>query len=490
MGQHHPFFLCLLLLILPGGPALGATALSRPLQLAYQEILKLKAEGARRLIRQELRENPDNGAALLLDNYPDFLRQVVSQDAGTYQATMEAQEARLEKIRRSREQSPYRLFAQAEIRIHMALCQFFFDEEIKAAWNIRQAFLLLEQNQKLYPDFYPNRKSLGLLQFALGTVPDSYHWILSLLGMKADVKAGIRNIRLAATQVHPFQTEASLLYHFLDDMLHREEEAPVAYFTSLAKAHPDNLLYTFMAVAILQKRKQGDQALAFFRQRPGGKAYLPLTFMHHMAADMYLFRGDYSQSVAENKFFLSHYRGRHYVKDAYYKMYLASWMQRNFTQAAEYLQQVGLQGDDFAEEDANALKACQRAQPINYILMKARLHTDGGYFRQADQVLAAFDLGQEQPAKDKIEYFYRKARVQHGLHNLNEARIYYKKTLELSGKLPYYFAPNAALQLGYMALAEKDLAQARYYFKKALAYPQHDYKRSIDSKAKVALAAL
>jgi hypothetical protein len=122
--------------------------------------------------------------------------------------------------------------------------------------------------------------------------------------------------------------------------------------------------------------------------------------------------------------------------------------------------------------------------------MKARLHTDGGYFRQADQALTAFDLRKEQTTKDKIEYFYRKARVQHGLRNLNEARIYYQKTMELSGNLPYYFAPNAALQLGYMALAEKDLVQARYFFKKALAYPQHDYKRSIDSKAKVALAAL
>lgn len=491
MALHHPFFLWLILLLtLPCRPAQAASAFTHPLQQAYQEILKLKVEAGQQLLQEELRHHPDNLAALLLDNYPVFLRQVISQNPDTYQAAIAAQEARLEKIRRSREKSPYRLFAQAEIKIHMALCQFFFDDELKATWNIRQAFLLLEQNQSLYPDFYPNRKSLGLLQFALGSVPDSYHWVLSLLGMKADVKAGIRNIRLAADHAHPFQTEATLLYHFLDDMLHREEQAPLAYFLRLAKAQPDNLLFSFLAVSMLQKRKQCDQALAFFQQRPTGKAYLPLTFMHHMAADMYLFRGDYSRSLAENRYFLNHYQGRHYVKDAYYKMYLANWMQHSYSQANEYLQLVGAKGDVFVEEDANAFRFYQRPQPLNFILLKARLHTDGGYFRQADQALIAFDLQQQHPTKDKIEYFYRKARVQHGLLNLAAARNYYQKTLDLSGNLPYYFAPNAALQLGYMALGENNLTQARYYFKKALAYPQHDYKRSIDSKAKVALGAL
>jgi hypothetical protein len=64
-------------------------------------------------------------------------------------------------------------------------------------------------------------------------------------------------------------------------------------------------------------------------------------------------------------------------------------------------------------------------------------------------------------------------------HSLQQA---YQQILQLK--------VDAALQLGYMALGKKNVAQARYYFKKALAYPQHDYKRSIDSKAKVALGAL
>ncbi|MGV3641871.1 MAG: DUF3808 domain-containing protein [Adhaeribacter sp.] len=479
-----------LLLVLPGRPAAATTVLGPGLHQAYREILKLKADAGQALVEAELRARPANLAALLLANYTDMLQQVSSQNPATYAATMQAQEARLQKIRRSREQSPYRLYAQAEIRIHQALCQFLFDDELKAVWNIRQAFMLLEQNQRLYPDFYPNRKSLGLLQFALGSVPDSYHWVLSLLGMKADVKTGIRNLKAAADHPHFFQAEAQMLYHFLDDMLHREEQGPLAFFLHQARSQPDNLLACFMAVSILQKRKHCDEALAFFRKRPQGPAYLPLDFMHHMAADMYLFRGDYRRSLAENNLFLSRYRGLHYVKDAYHKMYLAALLQGQTAKAKQYLDLVQQKGSDFVEEDVLAQRASQTTPHLNLHLMKARLHTDGGYYPQAEEALAAFAQKQGHPTKDKIEYYYRKARVYHGLQQLDKAREYYLKTLEMAGSLPYYFAPNAALQLGYMALGNKEKGQARFYFKKALAYPNHEYKRSIDSKAKVALGAL
>nr|HPI81275.1 hypothetical protein [Cyclobacteriaceae bacterium] len=54
----------------------------------------------------------------------------------------------------------------------------------------------------------------------------------------------------------------------------------------------------------------------------------------------------------------------------------------------------------------------------------------------------------------------------------------------------WYFAPNAALQLGYIARADHNLAEARRYFELALDYRDHPYKNSIDSKARSALDRL
>jgi len=54
----------------------------------------------------------------------------------------------------------------------------------------------------------------------------------------------------------------------------------------------------------------------------------------------------------------------------------------------------------------------------------------------------------------------------------------------------WYFAPNSALQLGYIFRDQADAIEARQYFEKALSYKKHVYKNSIDNKARSALASL
>jgi uncharacterized protein HemY len=68
--------------------------------------------------------------------------------------------------------------------------------------------------------------------------------------------------------------------------------------------------------------------------------------------------------------------------------------------------------------------------------------------------------------------------------------MYYEKTIEMNGNANWYFAPNACLQLGYLMLEENDVAAAEEYFEMALSYKKHEYKNSIDTKAKTALAQL
>jgi uncharacterized protein HemY len=46
------------------------------------------------------------------------------------------------------------------------------------------------------------------------------------------------------------------------------------------------------------------------------------------------------------------------------------------------------------------------------------------------------------------------------------------------------------LQLGYLLVEQKQVKEAKKYFEKALSYKKHEYKNSIDSKAKSALAQL
>jgi hypothetical protein len=64
-------------------------------------------------------------------------------------------------------------------------------EYLGAAWDFKSCYQLLSQNEKLFPQFIANKKDLGLLKSMLGTIPDSYHWIIGIAGMKADLNEGM-----------------------------------------------------------------------------------------------------------------------------------------------------------------------------------------------------------------------------------------------------------------------------------------------------------
>jgi len=115
---------------------------------------------------------------------------------------------------------------------------------------------------------------------------------------------------------------------------------------------------------------------------------------------------------------------------------------------------------------------------------------DGGYFEKANHILESLGPEDVPSQRDQVEYNYRKARLAHKLNDLETATKYYKQSITLSGDQPWYYAPNACLQLGYLAWDQGDAVLARDYFNQALSYNKHEYKNSIDSKAKSAIAQI
>lgn len=123
--------------------------------------------------------------------------------------------------------------------------------------------------------------------------------------------------------------------------------------------------------------------------------------------------------------------------------------------------------------------------------MQARLFTDGGLYELAWQKINQLQENQLIIQKEKIEFYYRKARILDKQGRHKDAASFYTQTISLSANLPYYFAPNAALQLGYLYRDTfKDTKKAKSYFQKVLTYPKHEYKNSLDHKAKTALKKL
>ncbi|UOR06689.1 DUF3808 domain-containing protein [Hymenobacter aerilatus] len=452
---------------------------------AYAELLKLRPATARALLHTE----PAQAAGtLLVQDCIEFAELLVLQDAGRYAATIAAQDQRLALLEKQTGALPD--YARAEIRLHQAAAQVTFGHEIRGAWNLRQAYQQMQTVVRRYPAYLPARKTLGMLQFFIGSLPENYRWFLKLLGLPGSVETGLQNLTAAARSPHDFQLESRLILALLRETYLKDGEATARQFEQLAAQQPDNLLLSYLVMSQQKKLHHTAAALAAYRGRPTGAAYLPLPYLHHMAADLLLYQGQYAASEKENLQFLREYRGQHYRKDAYFKLYLATWLGGNQVAAAQYRRQIDAQGRDVLEEDHYAQRFYDDALPLHRTLTRARLQTDGGYYPEALATLRTFAPSPTTPLRDRLEWPYRQARAWHLLSQPDSARLYYARTIALAGAAPYYFAPQSALQLGYLYQTDGKEDTARFYFQKALGYPKHEYKNSTDTKAKVALAAL
>ena len=172
------------------------------------------------------------------------------------------------------------------------------------------------------------------------------------------------------------------------------------------------------------------------------------------------------------------------------KLGLCYWLNGNTNDAAEIFKQAKSRGKEASEADKYAARSLAETELPHINLTKARYAIDGGYYEQAQQILESLEPQDIPTKRDQVEYFYRKARLSHKLNDVDTAKSFYLRSIELSGDEEWYYAPNACLQLGYIFWSENDNTLARSYFNKAMSYNKHEYKNSIDSKAKSAIAQI
>ncbi|WP_159437445.1 tetratricopeptide repeat protein [Hymenobacter daecheongensis] len=476
----------------PAGPATASSisTLSSTSRQAYNELFKLRTESARALLQAELKRQPAAAGALLVADCTDFVELMISQDASRYETVTMAQSRRLAVLEKSAERGPLRDYARAEIRLHQAAAQVAFQHEVQGAWNLRQAYQQMQATVQRYPDFLPARKTLGMMQFFIGSLPEGYRWFLKLLGLPGSVELGLQNLRAAARQPNDFQPEAQIILALVQETYYKSADEAVLLVSRLATQQPDNLLFSYLSISLNKRQHHTGAALAAYRARPTGPAYLPVPYLHHMAADLLLYQGQYAASQRENQQFLQQYRGVHYRKDAAFKLYLAAWLGNDAPAAEQYRRQIGAGGRTELEEDKYAQRFFEDKLPLSRPLTRARLQIDGGYYREALATLRGFAATPATGLRDRLEDPYRRARAYQGLGRLDSARLFYTRTIALAGKAPYYFGPQSALQMGYLCQADGQLNLARVYFQKVLDSPKHEYKNSTDAKAKVALSGM
>ncbi|AKD54827.1 tetratricopeptide repeat protein [Spirosoma radiotolerans] len=485
----YPVFLFLFLPLLAGAQGFAWTP---GLQRAYADLQKLDAQSAWTLVAQE---SPDNGVRIFLDDYADMLRLVTSDDEQLFSAISDREDDRLDALKKLDGSSPWQRVLLAEVRLHWAFVKLKFGKEVSASWDVIRAYKLLADNQKRFPTFLPTYKSLGTLHVMIGSVPDNYAWVASLLGLHGNVQQGQQEL-IRAQQDAIFGLEARLIDLMVRAYVLKFSTADGQTLKQLVNDHPDNLLLHFFGATIEQKNGHSEQALAYLSTRPIGKNYLTLPVIENILGDIFLQKGQYSTATAHFQQFLATYKGHNFLKDSYYKLFLCQWLANKAdANSLVYLKKVTTVGHTTVESDKAAQKFAesylQKGASLNQkVLMRARLASDGGFTDSALAYLrpyteATFDL-----TVDKAEYTYRMGRIFQRRNDNDAAIPYLSRALTLSEPDQLSFGATAALQLGYIYQQKNDRPRARVFFKKALSFKRHEYKNSIDNKARAALSQL
>ena len=159
---------------------------------AYTNTIQLKFDNANGILEKERSLNPTNSLVYLIENYADYLKIQISEEKDEFDKLKSLKDDRLSIIEDDDSESPWKLFAEAEIHLQWAANRLKFGEYFTAAYEINKAYRLLNENDKKYPHFLPNKKSLGVLYSLIGSVPKQYNWILSIIGMEGNLDNGLK----------------------------------------------------------------------------------------------------------------------------------------------------------------------------------------------------------------------------------------------------------------------------------------------------------
>lgn len=464
------------------------------LQAAYHDIQKLRLDNARQVLAREKQQNPGNGFIPYLETYADLLYFLVTDDQEEFGRLQTLQDQRLQAISKLPGDSPYQRMLLAEGRLHRAFMKFRFGNRISGCWDIIRADRLLSENKKRFPGFIPHLKALGLLHVLIGSVPEEYTWVTRLIGLKGNIREGLSELQQVQQSATGFEREAHVMILLLQAYVLGADPSVIREVKALPEKEPDNLLFHFLAVSVLMKEGRGEEALSIVQKAPQTGAYLHFPFLAYMKGELLLQKGAYPAAFAQYARFQEQTKGTNFVKDSYFKQFLCKWL-NDESASGDFFRQIPKQGTLHTEPDQHAQRFYELFKTTppadeQKLLFRARYAADGGYLARALAILGERKEADFTGNRSRAEFQYRKGRILQESGQVAAAIPLLKRVLVLSEGLNYYEGASAALQLGYVYKEAGQPDTAARYFRKAMTFKKHEYKNSIDNKARAALTQL
>jgi len=486
-------FKILLFFILSASSALASLDFTYNCRKAYEHVTALRFAKANLYLDLEKKNNPNNKLTLLAENYRDCMEIILNENKAQLNKFGSQKDERLKLLEKESEQSPYYLYAQAEINMQWAFAHIKTGAYLTGVLEINRAYKILTKNVNKFPSFTPHYKSIGLLHSLIGVVPDEYKWAINLLGFSGSLQQGNKelqqfyNAAFNDTLNYCYQTEATLMLGIIQLNFIPDEDNLNKILLQINQQKQKNPLLSFIYADICMHNGNSSEAVNhLLKNKYPENIYFKFHYLNYMLGMAKLYHLEADANVyLEN--YVNEFKGKTFLKAAYLKLAYHYLLHQNKEKYNYYLQEIPKHGNEITDEDKAAEKESKGSGSPNVYLLKSRLLFDGGYYNESYTSLIRANKIDFKTSKEQLEFIYRLGRIQHKKKNYNKAINYYQMALKNGASYPYYFSANAALNLGLIYEELENNVKAKYYFEQCLTMKNHEYQRSIDQKAKAGL---
>ncbi|WEK37638.1 MAG: hypothetical protein P0Y53_08995 [Candidatus Pseudobacter hemicellulosilyticus] len=475
----------------PAGQAQQTFDFNPACRQAYKEIMQLRLAEGQRLLDAEKQQHPHNLIPYLLENYIDFFTLFFNEDPAAYKARFPNRDKRLDLMAKGPSDSPFYLYAKSVIHFQWAVVRIKFGYRWDAGWEFRRSFLQAKENMSSHPSFSPNALYNGAMQVAAGTIPDGYKWLGNLLGIKGNIAKGMQRVEQFVKGKDEWQQlfheEAVFYYCYLQFYVQNNKTGAVQFIRDQQLDVVNNHLFAYLAANLGLNSQQGEYARRVIEQRNTAPVYLsmPVWDLQLGYAKVQHMEPDAADHLLR---FVQQFKGKFYVKDALQKVSWYYYLQGNQAKADQYRKELLSSGNTDSEADKQAQQEAKAGHWPNKLLLEARLLNDGGYFRDALRLLHGKTLNDFALPEEKLEFAYRVGRIYDDIGVDNDAIHWYQQAVTLGEQRKEHFAARAALQLGNIYEQKKLFPAAIAWYERCMAMPDHDYKNSLDQRAKAGVA--
>ena len=460
--------------------------LSQRVKEAQILMYELRLDEALEVIDAERIENDKNGFIPYLYFTHEFFKMFISENETYFNKNRDRIDGYIDEVKDLDDDSPWQKFCLSEMYLMRSSIEIKFENNWGAAWDGLKAYNLLKENAENFPEFEPQWVNQGVLNLALGSIPNNYKFMASFFGMEGNIDEGRKLIDKAWSSCQSKSEE----YRFNKTAFIYGYAAHQLALTDLKDLRDLNVdplessLLIYVQVKLFQSQNRNSEILTLLENRKKGVQYFPFYYLDYLEGKSKLaaLRNDANVPFEA---YLRNYPGNHFIKASYGFLSWFYTIQGNAAKAAENKSLVFSEGRDFTGADQMAIHYMSSHE--NGELIKAHLSFDNGDFVKAKKLLRSC-VNETESQDEKIEWHYLFGRIFQQENSLSSAINSFVLMLEVgSGKNESYYIANGSLQLAKIHEELGELEKAKSYYKSIFDLEDYPYEEGIQQQAKAGL---